>query len=320
MTSSVALVLFLSAVLQCHQDLSVVNCQAVNTPPACQPSLANQCTDAAIKASAATGCNWYLVIPALSSCLQKALSGCNYAEVQVWEKITRDYNISLQADSCNPSCTNQAAKILDTQQCFTYSNGLQFETLLELINDQQQATPTRTQCSILSAINSCVTSSTSGCPALQSYSYARIQAAPGATDAYLQCNLLAFQPATTNAPVLLLNANLLALSTTAASSTPSVVTYDQGQLILVALGSVIIVITLIVILLLIICTCRIRHNTAMREKSLLKDWRPFGHKIFTQPPRDAATIVRPMTGLNAYKPISSYPSNDGFINDAWQHA
>jgi len=278
--------------------------QLNDIPPDCDSGMENirKCIQAAVDAAKATGCNWYRLIGPLDNCIREAVAGCNVDEQEVWYDYVTSYNKTLAADNCYSSCTNQDTRSQMMFQCFSDANFEQLVSFIHSTRDVQGADP---PCRDLKTMDLCLLLWTNGCPSLTDISYDRIYKANYSVEVYTRCGVALFQPATTNAPVALLDTNSMMPDVVLTTRSP--VALNGGEKLLVILGSIIIIATIIVIIIVIIVT--IRRRRAAYRRSFLRDWRPNGHKVFIDEPQ-----FHPAQIGNLYRPIA-ISHNSGFVED-----
>jgi len=273
-------------------------------PPDCDLGMENikKCITAAVDAAAATGCNWYRLIRPLDSCIREAVAGCFYDEQQVWYEYVTSFNKTLTTDDCYPACTGQNTRAQRMFQCF---NEVSFEQLIMDISLEQDVQSLSTSCLTLNAVRACLLGATNGCPALTDISHDRIYNTPYSADAFTKCGIVPFQGATTNAPVALLDTNSMRPDPLSTTRFPGALT--ESETWLVTIGSIVIITTIIVVIIAIVLA--IRRRRAEYHRSLLRDWRPNGHKVFIDEPK-----FYPAQNANLYRPIA-ISHNSGFLED-----
>jgi len=311
-----------TAVVWCNASLLWRGAGAqLNPVPPCDMVAAQTCVSYAQQSEAASGCNWYILVPAMSSCVNSAVAGCMEDEQLVWVQIVADYNTTLQSDGCYAPCTSQAARMTEIQTCFAYVGG-SVDGLVATIASTPNISPQDPNCQALSTLNTCLTTAASGCPALMDLTYDLIYSANQSGAAYAACGVTSLVAATTNAPVALLNPLSMTPPAYLASTTSSGSSggMDQGQLILIILGSIMIAATIVVIIAVIILT--IRRRRAVHRRSILRDWRPNGQQVYMDDPRlvsanQGAQFIQGgqvRSGQAIFRPVN-YANNSGFLNE-----
>jgi len=296
-----ALLAVLCVLLSCQGSTGQWN---EDLPKDCESGMEHtvKCIRAAEAAVNATGCNWYRLIGPLSDCISLAVALCNVDEQDVWMEYVTNYNKTLNADGCYPACTDQETKAQRMFQCFNVAN---FEQLIVDIYSSQD-TETSSGCRVLRSMTNCLDSSTAGCPALMDITHDRINNTLRSTEVFSMCGISPFQAATTNAPVALLDSNSIMpdpLSTTTLSGA-----LDEGEKLLVILGSIVIISTFIVLIIVIVLT--IRRRRAAYKRSFLRDWRPNGQRIFLDEPQ----LMPAQSSKGLYRPVA-ISHNNGYIDD-----
>jgi len=278
--------------------------QLNESPPDCNSGMdnINKCINAATAASAATKCNWYRLIGPFSDCIIDAVAGCQVDEQDIWYQYVIDFNKTLAADGCNPSCTNQNTRGQQMDKCFSTAN---FEQLVSNIYSTPDVQGSDPNCLTLYTMNACLISSTSGCPALTDIAHDRIYYTANSAAVYSMCGIAIFPAATSSAPVALFDANSMMPDPPTPTKSPG--DLPGSELLLVILGSIVIITTIIVVIIVIILT--IRRRRAVYRSTLLKDWRPNGHKIYRDEPQ-----VPPAHNGNLYRPIA-ISHNGGFVDE-----
>jgi hypothetical protein len=281
--------------------------QLNDLPPDCDQGVENiqKCIRGAVEAASATGCNWYRLIGPFDGCIRDAVAGCNYEEQEVWYQYVRSYNKTLTADGCYPACTNQEARAQGMFECFS---GVDFEHLISDMHSAQDVQSSDPSCRLLYSMITCLLSSTNGCPALTDITHDRIYHAPNSVEVFSKCGIAPFQSATTNAPVALLDTNSMMPDLQTTTKFPG--SLSEGETLLAILGSIFIIATLIVIIVVIIVT--IRRSRAGHRRSILRDWRPNGQKVYIDEPQ-----FHPAQNSNLYRPIT-ISHNSGFVEDTVQ--
>jgi hypothetical protein len=153
----------------------------------------------------------------------------------------------------------------------------------------------------------CLKNATANCPALTDVSHERINSPESSGNAFTKCSLPLFPAATTTAPLGLLNSKPLIMDSSTVSTTKTKT--DVGQLILIILGTIVIVATIIVIII-VVCVSISRRRAAHR-KSIFKDWRPNGQKVYRDEPQFVSTNIE----HSGFRPIN-YSNRSGFLNEA----
>jgi len=274
------------------------------TPYPCNKEDAEWCIDSASQSSVASACNWYRIVPPMSECVTTATRGCDYQYQDDWKTIVGDFNKSLQSDDCFPACQNQVMRESLMFSCFA---NVDYETLVLDIH-YSEVGPQDISCLVLNEMNDCLKNATTNCAALTDVCHERINAAQYSGEAFTKCSLPLFAAATTNAPLPLLNTPPARPANMSAAVEQSKT--DVGQLILIILGSIVIAATVIVIIIVIIVACRRRQ--AKHRRSIFKDWRPNGHKVYRDEPQYVATAQPGFRPLN-------YSHTSGFLNEAIVH-
>jgi hypothetical protein len=241
----------------------------------------------------------------MMACVDDATAGCTYDQQQEWIKIVNDFNLTLQSDFCYMPCTNQSTKADLMFKCFTDAN---FESLISDIQTSSSAGPADPKCLLLKDMNNCLTGVTANCPALTDVSHDRISSVDPSGAAYSKCGVPTFSAATTNAPVGLMDTN--SMTPNAVYATTTKVKTDVGQLILIILGAIVITATIIVVLIVIILT--VRRRRAAHRRSIFKDWRPNGQKVYRDEPQYVTTAAAEQEG---FRPLR-YTNRSGFLNEA----
>ena len=243
--------------------------------PPCDMERAQSCFEAGVNSAQPSGCNWYRIIPAMYACVDDAVAGCMYAEQTDWYSIVTSYNTSLQSDDCYPACTNQVSRELVMFSCFDVAD---FSNLARTITQSTTIDQSSSECSTLSQMDSCLKNSTTNCPALTDVTYDRINSTVGGKESYMKCGLASPKPATTIAPLY-----TLASQTPTPGTTSSSDKVDGTDLLIIILGSLLILATILVITVAICLACRRRRE--VRRRSILRDWRPNGHKVYRDEPQ-----------------------------------
>jgi len=278
-----------------------------NKVPDCNMDHATQCIDQASDAALASGCNWFRIIGPLYVCIDMAVAGCTYDEQETMYNIVGEFNKTLQEDSCNERCQSQDDKANEMWACFTTAG---FDSLIPTINSNSAATSTDAGCMMLSDMDACLKAATSDCPALTDVSYNKINSVDGSAQAYTTCGVQAFQEATTLSAVVLPDTGT-PIPMQASTTKPKGL--NGGELVLVILGSIVIAATIIVIIIVIVLT--VRRRRAAYRRSILRDWRPNGHKVYLDDPQFSQTQeIRPAHSP-AYRPYN-FSNTSGFLNEA----
>jgi hypothetical protein len=153
----------------------------------------------------------------------------------------------------------------------------------------------------------CLKNATSSCPALTDVSHERINAPEKSSEVFTKCGLPLFAAATTTAPLGLLNSKPVIMDNSTVTTTKTKT--DVGQLVLIILGTIVIVATIIVIII-VVCVSVRRRRTAHR-RSIFKDWRPNGQKVYRDEPQFVSTNIE----HSGFRPIN-YSNRSGFLNEA----
>lgn len=244
--------------------------------PPCDTDMAKLCFDDAIQSTQPSGCNWYRIIAPLYTCVDIATAGCYYDEQTTWYNLVYAYNDTLKSDDCNPNCTGQAAREMAMFNCFDSAG---FASLAASISTDPTVTSTSAQCTTLIGMNQCLQTATGGCPALTDAAYNIINTTQGGMAAYAQCGINAFQPATTSAPLNILNTYPSPTPTPAPTKDGSVKGTD---LWIIILGSILILATILIILIAICYACRRRRD--VKRRSIFYDWEPNGRRVYRDEP------------------------------------
>jgi len=274
-------------------------------PRDCEANMENikKCISAAVDASKATGCNWYLLIDPLDTCIRDAVIGCNYDEQEVWYQYIDDFNKTMTSDDCYPPCTGQEARGQLMFQCFNDAN---FEQLISDLSSSTDVQSSNPSCGKLSTMSTCLLEATNGCPALTDITHDRIYNVPNSAEVFSKCGVSPFLTATTNAPVALLDTNSMQPYPYTVTKSPD--SLNGGEQLLVILGSIVIAATIIVIIIVIVLT--IRRRRAEHRRSLLRDWRPNGQKVYMDDEPQFTTAQRG----DLYRPVA-ISHNSGFLNE-----
>lgn len=247
--------------------------------PPCDLDRAQLCFNNAIQSQIPSGCNWYRIIPSLYTCVDASVAGCSYDSQIAWYSNVDSFNASLQSDDCYPGCTNQATRESKMYSCFDAAS---FSSLAPSIAGDPSQGPSSPACTTLITMNNCLTDATSGCPALTDVTYARINSTSGGNAAYARCSIGLYQPATTSAPLDVLNTlpDPTYPPTTTSSST-SINGVKGTDLLIIILGAALVLATILII---IVAICLARRRNAIKKRTLLRDWRPNGQEMYRDEP------------------------------------
>jgi len=302
---------FLAFAVWCNAALLWGGAEAQLDPaPSCDMEAAQLCVNKARQSQGASGCNWYLLTPALSACVDVASAGCTEQQQRVWLKVVVAYNQTLQANGCYTPCVNQTVRIAEMQSCYD-SFGSPEDIISQVVaqyNIVPQSPPS--SCQTLAALSTCLVGTTTGCPALIDLTYDRINAVTAASAAYTACRLQQLMPATTSVPLVLFD------TATPADTLDGTVTTAPddgiGQLIIIILGCIVIASTIAVVIAVIVLAVRKRRS---HRQSILRDWRPNGQKVTYM---DEAHLFLPSNQSprqSGYRP-QNYADLNGIINQA----
>jgi len=278
--------------------------------PACDMEAAQLCVDKARQSQEASGCNWYVLTPALSACVDSASAGCTEQQQLVWSKVVVAYNQTLQANDCYAPCVNQTVRIAEMQSC--YDSFGSPEDIISQVTAQFNVIPQSppSSCRAFATLSTCLVGATTGCPALIDLTYDRINAVAGVSAAYAACMLPQFMPATTSVPLALFD------TATPADTLDGTVTTAPddgiGQMVIIILGCIVIASTIAVVVTVIVLAVRKRRS---HRQSILRDWRPNGQKVTYM---DEAHLFPPSNQSprqSGYRP-QNYADLNGIINKA----
>lgn len=209
--------------------LLAARCELSTAQLLCQEDVASQCLNNAVTSAQPSGCNWNIIMPVLTTCINDAVVGCSTVTIDQWQALIDQFNQTLNAGMCSSSCPNPQASNTQIQLCYTVTSSGQTYVLSDVIANVLSSPSTSSgNCSMLQSAVSCLNKATSGCSALTDIAYQTLNTMNYAQAADV-CELEPFNAATTLSPLAIFNT----ITTTPASMT----TIDPGSNVLIGDGT-----------------------------------------------------------------------------------
>lgn len=275
MTQSSAFLLLAGVVLLLSHWSVVVDTQ-LEEVPSCLNEVAAACAQNALDSITPSACNWNIIVPVLTECVNEATSGCSTLQIMDWLTTVSQINETLNSPDCSPTCPNPENSKMQMDSCYIFDvtvDGTQYTSLEAVVNDiLQSPTSSNPRCTLLSQVVACLTNATMGCTALMGVTLQRLTSL-SADNASAVCSVSAFVGPTTSAPLAIFETITVPTTTTTTQPGVAILIGDGSNngetttwVVLIVLGSIVCVAIIVIVGVLIQRTVSYRKQAAQLDQ------------------------------------------------------